>query len=597
MKWLSDDPIESYLDDKLNFNKSSTVLENFIINSDTPISIGINGKWGSGKTSLMRLLKERLEKENETESNIFISWFDTWNFSNEKEIWRVLMISLIDDLDPKNKNPTEITNLISGILDLGFITSKLWLSHGATLYSDKNKIIDTYNKIKSARTSREEKIIRNKLKTVKTFREDLEKLIKLKVGENGKFVIFIDDLDRIVPEKVVDIIEAIKIFLSCKRCVFVLGCDQDYLDKCIKDRYGGLNFNGRDYIEKIVQIPFDVPSMTPNFNSFLINYTYDFFNLQDDFITIGNLIKKSIGGENPRKIKRLINLFNIIYVLNENELDDIVIFKLLCFMLNWPDRYNQFFEFYFKGENKFGEYNLWAIPIESFEDFLGYPSPREMGYDEYSEQRPPDEGEQYDWYKKNKERINEKIDSELQSDEIDFSINKLKAFFSTPPNLNQVKKLGQYLILLETIDQKSVEIDDENILKSIINISDIDNLIIDLVKYFDGQTIEGRYFNKNNNVILPITSTIREIPNIKIKNDDAKYEWGYKIIRYKSELSEKYFNKINRTNNSDFKMIWIISPWKIPKSIIKFSQEKSNILLSDISMLQILLANFKQNSV
>ena len=278
MKWLSDNPIESYLDDKLDFNKSSTVLQNFIINSDTPISIGINGKWGSGKTSLMRLIKERLEKENGTESDILISWFDTWNYSNEQEIWRVLMISLIDDLDPENKNPKNITDLISGILDLGFITSRVWLSQGATLYSNKNKIIDAFDKIISARTSREEKIIRDKLKTVKTFREDLEKLIKQKVGENGKFVIFIDDMDRIAPEKVVDIIEAIKIFLSCKRCVFVLGCDQDYLDKCIKGRYKDLNFNGMDYIEKIIQIPFDVPSMTPNFNSFLINYTYDLCN-------------------------------------------------------------------------------------------------------------------------------------------------------------------------------------------------------------------------------------------------------------------------------------------------------------------------------
>ena len=595
MKWLSDNPIESYLDDKLDFNKSSTVLQNFIINSDTPISIGINGKWGSGKTSLMRLIKERLEKENGTESDILISWFDTWNYSNEQEIWRVLMISLIDDLDPENKNPKNITDLISGILDLGFITSKVWLSHGATLYSDKNKIIDGFNKIISARTSREDKIIRDKLKTVKTFRDDFEKLIKQKVGENGKFVIFIDDMDRIVPEKVVDIIEAIKIFLSCKRCVFVLGCDQDYLDKCIKDRYGGLNFNGRDYIEKIVQIPFDVPSMTPNFNSFLINYTYDFFNLQDDFITIGNLIKKSIGGENPRKIKRLINLFNIIYVLNENELDDIVIYKLLCFMLKWPDRYNQFFELYFEeGKNKFKEYDQWATPILTPEDFVGYPYPEEMDYDDNSEQRPPDEMEEYATYKESKEKIKEKIDFEFMSDKVDVSKKELRAFFSTPPNLSEVENIDQYLILLETIDQKSVEINNDDILKSIINILDIDNLIEELVKYFDGQTIEGRYFNQNNDVILPLTSTIRKIPNLNIKNDDTKYVWGYKVIRDKSELSKHYFDGINF---SDFEIIWIISPWKIPKSIIKFSQEKSNILLSDVSILQKLLANFKQNLV
>lgn len=592
MKWLSDDPIESYLDDKLNFNKSSTVLKNFIVNSDTPISIGINGKWGSGKTSLMRLIKERLEKEKGIESKILFSWFDTWNYSNEKEIWRLLMISFIDDLDPENKNPKDISKFISGILDLGFITSKGWLSHGATLYSDRNKIIGSVNKIINTRTSREEKIIRDKLKTIKTFREELEKLIKKSVGENGKFVIFIDDLDRIVPEKVVDIIEAIKIFLSCKRCVFVLGCDQDYLDKCIKIRYKGLNFNGRDYIEKIIQIPFDVPSITPNFNSFLINYTFDFFNLQDEFIIIGNLIKKSIGGENPRKIKRLINLFNIIYVSNENELDDVVLFKLLCFMLKWPEYYNQFFELYFKGINKFEEYEQWALPIESYDDFIGYPYP--MDYKDYSEEMPPDDWEQYDKYKNKKERKKEKIDNELQSDKEDSIINKLKYFFSTQPYLSNVENFSQYLILLETIDQKSADTNYKDLLENTIKISDIGNLIGEIIKYFEGQTIEGMYFNKNNNVILPKSSTIKEIPNVKIRIEDTKYDWGYKIIRNRDDLSENYLDRID---DNDFKIIWIIYPWKIPKSIINCTQGKSNFLLSDVSMLQKLLANFKQNLI
>ena len=504
MKWLSDDPIKSCNEDKLNFNKSSTVLKNFIINSDTPISIGINGKWGSGKTSLMRLIKEKLEKE--TESKIIFSWFDTWNYSNEKEIWRLLMISFIDDLDPENKNQTNITKLISAILDIGLITSKASLSNGVTLYSDAHKISSIINSI-TVKSSREKTIIEDKLKTVKTFREELEELIKKSVGENGKFVIFIDDLDRIVPDKVVDIIEAIKTFLSCNRCVFVLGCDQDYLDKCIKNRYKGLNLNGMDYIEKIIQIPFDVPSITPNFDNFLINYTSVFFDLQDDFITIGDLIKLSIGGENPRKIKRLINLFNIIYVLNENELDDVVLFKLLCFMLKWPKYYNQFFELYFKGTNKFKEYEEWALPTESYDDSIGYPYP--MDYDDFSEKMPPDEGEQYGIYVKMKKKMKEKIDNEFQSDEEDSIINDLKSFFSTKPNLSNVQNLDQYLILLETIDQKPADTNSNDLLKSTIKSSDVDDLIDEIIKHFEGQTIEGWYFNKNDNVILPTSSTIR----------------------------------------------------------------------------------------
>lgn len=591
MKWLSDTPIESHLDDKFSFNKSSTVLQKFITNSDTPISIGINGKWGSGKTSLMRLIKEGLEKDAVAESNISISWFDTWNFSHEKEIWRVMMISIIDDLGTNNKNTTEITKLISGILDLGFITSTAWLSSGATIYSDKDKIKHAFNAIKSSRRSREDIIIRDKLKTVKTFKEELEKLIEQKVGENGKLVIFIDDLDRIVPEKVVEIIEAIKTFFSCKGCVFVLGCDQDYLEKCIENKYKGLNFNGKDYIEKIIQIPFDVPSITPNFDSFLFNCTFDYFNLKDDFITIGNLVKKSIEGENPRQIKRLINLFNIIYVLNENELDDIVLFKLLCYMLKWPDLYNKSFKFYYQGENKFAKYSKWARPTMSFDEFTGY---TEMETYVHLEQEPPDLGQEHDHYIKNKMKIDDEVDVEFKPNETESNINAIKDFLNVAPYFDQVENLDKYLVLLESIDQISTEISNDDLLKKMINVSDIDDLIKKIIKCFEGQIVKGMYFNKSNNVILPKSSTIREIPFIRMKNDDGKYEWGYEIINNKSELSKYHFDRINY---SGYKMLWIISPWKIPKSIIEFTQGKSNILISDVSLLQKMLEEFKQRLV
>jgi predicted KAP-like P-loop ATPase len=140
---LFDKSIESYLDDKLSFETAVTTLKELIDESDTPISIGINGKWGSGKTSMMRLIKEKLEKDGEVK----ISWFDTWNYANEKEIWRVLMISLIDDLDPKNKNSLDNKKIISSILNIGHITYQAWLSQGMSLYSDKDSILEIVKNI------------------------------------------------------------------------------------------------------------------------------------------------------------------------------------------------------------------------------------------------------------------------------------------------------------------------------------------------------------------------------------------------------------------------------------------------------------------
>jgi predicted KAP-like P-loop ATPase len=406
MKWLSDEPIESNLEDKLNFDKSSNIIKELIIKSDTPLTIGINGKWGSGKTSLMRLIREKIE--NIDDPKILISWFETWNYVNEKEIWRILLISLIDGLDPKNKNFPDITNFLSSILNLGFITTKAWLSHGATIYSDKNTIIDNFKNVINNTKSREELIIRDRFKTVKSFKNDFEKIVEKTVDKNGKFVIFIDDLDRIDPEKVVEVIEAIKTFLSCKRCVFVIGCDYDYLNTCIEHKFKGLNLNGREYIEKIVQIPFRVPNMGPQFSHFLSSYLKPFFHLQDEFVMASDLINKSVG-RNPRKIKRLVNLYTIIYNLNNNELNNILLFKLLCFMSRWPNCYKEFYEYFYRGINKFYEYEQWALPTVSFNEFIGFP---EDLYREYPDE-PPDPDEDYNNYIKKKERTENKINKRI----------------------------------------------------------------------------------------------------------------------------------------------------------------------------------------
>lgn len=584
MNWVSDNPIESHLEDKLNFKKSATVLTKFILKSDTPISIGINGKWGSGKTSLMQLIEENLKDESE----ILISRFDTWKYSNEKEIWRILMLSLIDDLDPDNKNKYDTTNLISGILGIGFIASKALLSSGVTLFADKDNIVESLGKLKNVEKSREEEIMKNELKTVKTFRKELEKLIEKTLGDDGKYIIFIDDLDRIIPEKVVEIIEAIKTFLNCKRCVFIIGCDYEYIDKCFESKYNEIDFSGKNYIDKIIQISFNVPRMAPNFKFFLNSYIQDFFYLQEDFNTCEKLIKNSIG-ENPRNIKRFINLYNIIYAINENELDDIVLFKLLCFMVKWPEYYEDSIQFYYTGLNKFVEFENWALEPMTHEEYLG--APEDVYRGQQLEIEPPNEDEEFNKYISKITEVKKKVDEEITSDRKDPNIENLKQFFCTSPYFEQVQNLIQYLLLLDTIDEKSVKITDGNMIKIGFKMADIDHLIDKTTKLFKGQSIDGKHFNKIENVTMPNSSSIEKIPSV-IVVDKTQYEWGYKRIERKLDLSIDFFE---RFNGDKYKKIWYISPWKIPKSIIKHVQEKDNVLLSDISSLEHILEHLQQN--
>lgn len=76
MSSITDKPISFQSEDLLKVEKYSIALSNFIIKSKTPITIGLQGEWGTGKTSLMSLLLEDF-----TQKEIATSWVNTWEYS------------------------------------------------------------------------------------------------------------------------------------------------------------------------------------------------------------------------------------------------------------------------------------------------------------------------------------------------------------------------------------------------------------------------------------------------------------------------------------------------------------------------------------
>lgn len=588
MKWLSDTHIKSHIDDKLKFDTAVDTLKNRIVLSDTPLSIGINGKWGTGKSSMMGLIKEKLDFENDIQ--IRTHWFDTWNYANEKEIWRILMLSLMDELEPENKTKVDIKKLISSILGIGSITSKALLSQGVSLLSEKENIEQTIDNLSNIQKSREEIIIREQIKSVRTFRAEFEEIVKGAVGDEGKFVIFIDDLDRIIPDKVVEIIEAIKTFLDCKRCIFVIGCDYDYLDMCIGKRYAEMNLSGRDYLEKIIQIPFNVPSIDNlQFYYFLNDYLTPSFDVKEDFEIVGELITNSIG-RNPRKIKRLVNLYYILQDLNKNnELDNLLLFKLLCFLTKWPDYHKNLVKAFYKGKNKFKQYEEWALPKLEFNDFSGF------DYDTYYETvqeeecGPPDPVEQYKYYEKHIDKVKIQVDEELRNKERDSDDELLKMFFRTDPLFPNAKILGQHIALIETIDTSNIETKVNLFSDNMSSIEKTDDLVQQVIEYFNGQKVNGNYFNVSHDVILPIKS------NNKNKNPVllwSKYKiegWKCKVVKNRYELKIDIIDKMLTSSEK----CWIISPWNFPKSMIEFAEKNGNVYLTKSSQLDELIKKLK----
>ena len=90
------------------------------------------------------------------------------------------------------------------------------------------------------------------------FEDKFAEVVQEYAGDQ-KLVVFIDDLDRCLPENAITVLESLKLFLDKAPCVFVLGTDREAMAEAIRTTYEGAELLGRDYLDKIVQVPFAVP--------------------------------------------------------------------------------------------------------------------------------------------------------------------------------------------------------------------------------------------------------------------------------------------------------------------------------------------------
>lgn len=341
MSSITDKPITKLKEDLLKVEKYSLALSNFIVRSDTPITIGLQGEWGTGKTSLMSLLLEDFN-----EKNIACSWVNTWEYSlfrGANETTPGVLRGMLEKLKESCKS--------RGIWTLKDDTEEKFKSAARFLGGLANQIVakQTGVNVKDAAASGGSQKSSAEVAEIKALIADLiNDLINDPKNPIEKVVFFVDDLDRIPPGDAVEVLEALKNIFDIPNCVFILAIDYDIVVKGLESKFGPKTDENerefRSFFDKIIQVPFSMPIGTYNIENFLVEKLKDLGTAmpEDEKELYVKAVKYSIG-YNPRSLKRYLNAFSLINHLKEIELDDeqpkgdnFMLFAILGIQISYP---------------------------------------------------------------------------------------------------------------------------------------------------------------------------------------------------------------------------------------------------------------------
>ncbi len=305
------------------FREYSDKLANIVLNSKPQFTVGIYGGWGTGKTTLMQMIRKKLE-ESAHKEDIIVVWFDAWWYENEKysaviPLIRTIKIAvdnkIVDEMRHTGLASAGLTRLRKGVTNvLGGVAKSATLNAnflGTGVSLDVEKLTENLASEGSVEINGEKIYLRKQ--HIRNYLEDCVGYFLNERKLTRRIVIFIDDLDRCTPQKAMEILESIKTFFDIEGIIYIIGMDPNSIDSIISVKYGkGSNVNGLEYLQKIVQLPFSIPVWSRHDLIDTIKGMTETIGLSESTRTMildqknTRLILKS-AELNPRNIKRFIN--------------------------------------------------------------------------------------------------------------------------------------------------------------------------------------------------------------------------------------------------------------------------------------------------
>ena len=321
-------PITKSSEDKLNRESFAESLANVILQSTFPTSftVGLYGAWGSGKTSLLNMVIEQVER---CSTDVVILRFNPWLCSDPKQLVIQFFKQLASIIKMKKPAADTICELVDQYADI---------FDAASLIPYAGTAIAAAGKVFSGKARNRMKQKNNDMQGQK------DEIVRKMVEENLKIIVSIDDIDRLSEEEIIAVFQLVKALADFPNAVYLLAFDYDVVVRALSSVQHG---DGREYLEKVIQVPFEIPA--PSMASIhdalfakLNGILGDIPKNRWDRATWVELfqfgIRKYI--RSIRDVIRYANVFYLKYQLLQEETDPIDLLGLTCLQVFEPAVYS-----------------------------------------------------------------------------------------------------------------------------------------------------------------------------------------------------------------------------------------------------------------
>ena len=317
MNYNADKPIKTGAEDLLGRSFFSKQLAKALYECDASdgLVIGLFGEWGSGKTSVLNMTMNEIKNMGEeSENEPLIVTFSPWNYSDKDNLTRLFfhrLITRIEGQDNQAEKKELGKKLKKYVNILDELTRLPVLGDGLALISVISHVLAAVLKVFGRDWV-------NKLLEVPDLdkaKEDLETILK---ESNQKIIVVIDDIDRLTNSQIRDIFHLAKQVGNFPNIVYILSMDREIVCRALKEIH---NIDGHEYLEKIIQIPFEIPKISKNkVHKYLFNQLDKIINDTSNDIIIdnsywGRVFVNCVSPyiDNLRDINRLTNIFKFKY--------------------------------------------------------------------------------------------------------------------------------------------------------------------------------------------------------------------------------------------------------------------------------------------